>query len=96
MKPVVVFQSVNKFGMFTFVVSYTVCFNVFFSLTSGENEIFGFLVGERKGGTNHPSIKLCYICKEILIKKVFHLTLKENLQKTKEVLRKLQRLSLPL
>ena len=91
MRPVVVFQSISKFAMFTFVISYTMCFNVFFSLNSGENEIFGFLVGERKGGTNHTSI-----CKEILIKKVFHLTLKENLQKTKEVLRKPRRLSLPL
>ena len=34
--------------------------------------------------------------KEILIKKVFHLTHKENIEKNKEVRRKLARLSLPL
>ena len=57
MKPVVVFQSLSKFGMFTFVVSYTMFFVVFFTLTGGANKIFRFLVGEeerrnfqRKGG----------------------------------------------
>ena len=49
MKPVVVFQPLSKFGMFSFVVSYTICFIVFFSLTGGENKIFGFLVREQKG-----------------------------------------------
>ena len=34
--------------------------------------------------------------KKILIKKVFHLTHKENTEETKEVLRKLRTLSLPL
>ena len=34
--------------------------------------------------------------KEILIKKVFHLTRKENIEETKKVLGKPRRLSLPL
>ena len=50
MKPVVVFQSLSKFGMFTFVASYTISFIVFFSLNGGGNKIFGFLVREQKRG----------------------------------------------
>ena len=34
-------------------------------------------------------------CEEVLIKKVFHLTHKENIKKTKEVLRKPGKLWLP-
>ena len=41
-------------------------------------------------------MKFALTGKEILIKKVFHLTYKENIEKSKEVLRKLARLSLPL
>ena len=50
MKPVVVFLSLSKFGKFTFVASYTICFIIVFPLTNGGNEIFGFLVREQKGG----------------------------------------------
>ena len=50
MKPVVVFQPLSKFGVSTFVVSYTICFIVFISLTDGGNKIFAFLVREQKGG----------------------------------------------
>ena len=50
MKPVVVCQSLSKFDMITFVVSYTICFIVFFSLTDGGKKIFGFFVGEQKRG----------------------------------------------
>ena len=49
MKAVVFFLSLSKFGMFTFVVSYTVCFVVFFSLTGRGNKILGFLVREQIG-----------------------------------------------
>ena len=79
MKAVVLFQSLSKFGMFTFVVSYAVCFIVFFSLTGGGNKIVGFLVRWQKVEN----------FKEILIKKVFHLTHNENSEETKEVLGKL-------
>lgn len=48
MNPVMVFQPVSKFGMFDFVVSYTVCFIVFFFLIGGANKIFGFFGGEQK------------------------------------------------
>ena len=41
-------------------------------------------------------MKLWYRGKEFLIKKVFHLTYKENIKKSKEVLRKPGNLSLPL
>ena len=61
MKPAAVFQPLSKFGMFTFVISYTISFIVFFSLNGGGNNFFRFLVREqkrgnfqRKGGTNHP------------------------------------------
>ena len=37
---------------------------------------------------NHPWMKLWYRGKEILIKKVFHLTHKENIEKAKEALKK--------
>ena len=50
MKPVVVFQPLTKFSMFTFVVSCTICFIVFFPLTGGRNKIFEFSVREQKGG----------------------------------------------
>ena len=50
MNPVMVFQPVSKFGMFDFVVSYTVCFIVLFFLIGGANKIFGFLGGEQKRG----------------------------------------------
>ena len=61
MKPVAVFQPPSKFGMFTFVVSYTISFIVFFSLNGGGNNFFRFLVREqkrenfqRKGGDKPP------------------------------------------
>ena len=50
MNPVMVFQLVSKFGMFNFVVSYTVCFIVFFFLIGGTNQIFEFFGGEQKRG----------------------------------------------
>ena len=40
------------------------------------------------GGASHFRMKLWYTGEEALIKKVFHLTHKENIKKTKEVLRK--------
>ena len=40
------------------------------------------------GGENRPWIKLSHRCEEVVIKKVFHLTHKKNIKKTKEVLRK--------
>ena len=49
MKPVVVFQPLSKFGMFTFVVSYTMCLSLFFCLIGGGDKIFWFLLGEEKG-----------------------------------------------
>ena len=104
MNPVMVFQPVSKFGMFDFVVSYTVCFIVFFFLDWWSKQNFWIFWGRtkktqftKKGGrTNHPWMKLWYRGKGILIKKVFHLTQKENIEKTKEVLRKPGRPSLPL
>ena len=50
MKPVVIFLFLSKFGMFSFVVSYAICFIVFFSLTGGGNKIFGSFVKKPKGG----------------------------------------------
>ena len=41
-------------------------------------------------------MKLWYRGKEFVMKKVFHLAHKENIEKTKEVLRKPGTLSLPL
>ena len=41
-------------------------------------------------------MKLRYRGKEVQSKNVFHLTHKENIKKTKEVLRKQRKLSLPL
>ena len=38
---------------------------------------------KRGGGANHPRMKLWYRGEEVLIKKVFHLTQKENIKKTK-------------
>ena len=86
MNPVMAFQPLSKFGIFNFVVSYTMCFIAFFFLTGGANKIFGFLGGEQKkrqfpkkgGRTNHPWMKLWYRGKQILIKKVFHLTQKRK------------------
>ena len=66
--------------MFIFVVSYALCFIVFFSLTDRANKIFGFLVGKQKGrifkgkGDEPPSHR----SKEILIKTKFHLIHKEK------------------
>ena len=37
----------------------------------------------KRAGTNHPRMKLWYRGEEVLIKKVFHLTQKENIKKTK-------------
>ena len=36
------------------------------------------------GGENRPWIKLSNRCEEVVIKKVFHLTHKEHIKKTKE------------
>ena len=85
--------------MFTFVVSNTMPYIVFFFLNGGANKISGFLVGEHKRGgnfkrrgVNQPSMKLLYRSKKVLIKKVFHLIHKDNINKIKEVLRKLGKL----
>ena len=43
-------------------------------------------------GTNHPWMRLWYRGEEVLVKKVFHLTDKENIKKTREVLRKPEKL----
>ena len=48
MKPAVVWQSLSKFHMFTFV-SYTIPFIVF-SINGGANKTWRFLVGEHKRG----------------------------------------------
>ena len=45
-----------------------------------------------EGGKNHPLMKLLYRCEEVLIKKVFHLIHKENMKKSKKVLRKPRKL----
>ena len=47
-------------------------------------------------GTNQPRMKLLFWGEEVLIKKVFHITHKENTKKTKEVLRKPGKLWLPV
>ena len=49
---VVVYQPLSKFGMFTFVVLYTMPFTVFFSLNGEANKIFGFLWENTKLGGN--------------------------------------------
>ena len=93
-----IFQPLNKFGIFTFVVSYTICFIVFFSLTGRGNKIFGVWWENIKGEifkgrrVNHPWMKLRHRGKDSLIKKVFHSKLKENIEETKTALKKLGRL----
>ena len=93
---------------YKYILYFNFCFFVYslfhcvFSLTGRESKIFGFLVRKKRGkfskeeGTNHPQIKLWYRGKEMLIKKVFHLTHKENIGETMEVLRKPGRPLLPL
>ena len=70
-----------------------------------QTRLLDFLVGEHKTGrkfsnrgegANHPWMKLAYRDKEILIKKMFHFTNKENIKKTKEVLRISRKLLLQL
>ena len=77
---------------------YIQCVLLWFSLTGWGNKMFRFFGERRKSGkfskevgTNHPWMKQWQRGKEILIKKVFHLTHTENIEKTKEVLRKLGR-----
>ena len=96
MKSAVVCQPVSKFVMFTVVISYTVPFIVSFPLNRGTNKNFGFLVAEQKRGRQfskedgaiHTWMKRCYTVKEDLITEVFHLTHKENIEKTKGSIKK--------
>ena len=71
--------------------------------TKKKKKIFGFLVRKQKGvifqrkrGRTTFEWNYGISTKKILIKKVFHLTHKVSIEETKEVLRKLGRLSLPL
>ena len=90
MKPAVVFQPLSKVGVSTFVVSNTMSFIVVFPLMGEQTRLFDFCWDNTKEGG------VFYRDKEVLIKKAFHLTRKENIEKTRKALRKPGKLSLPL
>ena len=77
MKPLVICQPRSKFDMFIFVVSYTMCSILFFSLTQ---KVGNFQTGEQ------TRMKLWYRCKKVLINQVFDSTLNENIKKTRETI----------
>ena len=97
----VAFQPVSKFGKFViFNFGIHNMFQCVFFLNLQSKQDF-WIFGQKtkrgkfskEGETNHRWMKLWYRGKEILIKRVFHLIHKENIEKTKEVLRKLEILS---
>ena len=51
MKPVVIFQPLSKFGMFTFVNSCALCFIMFYSLTEEKTRFWDFWWENKKGET---------------------------------------------
>ena len=56
MEPVMVCQSLSKFGLFIFIVSNTMCFIVF-SLNEAANKNFGFLGRKpKRGGGEETSL----------------------------------------
>ena len=65
---------------FKYIYIYIILYMLFDHFEEG-----AILKGE---GKNHPWMKLWYRCEEVLVKKVFHLSHKEKIKKTKEVLRK--------
>ena len=92
------------FNFFVHIQSLSLCFFLqmgeqtrlldFWWENTKEGENFQ-IVGEGEGA-NHPWMKLTYRDKEVLVKKMFHLTNKENIKKTKEVLRISRKLVLQL